>query len=109
MKNMKIPPEAIEKAQTAANAKELAAFAEEYGMELTEEQAQECFDRLHPPAGEISDEELDNVAGGGCGKEDSKRIACTRCGSEDVQFQRSAGQGCDFRCQNCGEMFKVYL
>ena len=33
---------------------------------LTEEEAKTYFDQLHPQTGELSDDELDNVAGGGC-------------------------------------------
>ena len=35
-------------------------------MELTEESAKAYLDLLHPQTGELSDDELDNVAGGGC-------------------------------------------
>ena len=53
--------------------------AKENGMELTFEEAEECFARLHK-SGELSDEELDNVSGGGCGtteeSNESKRNNC---------------------------------
>ena len=42
------------------------ALAKENGIDITEEIANEYFGRLHPALGELSDEELDNVAGGGC-------------------------------------------
>ena len=67
MENKKVTSEMLEKARTAADAEELALIAKEYGMELTKEQAQELYGRLHPPVGELADEELDSVAGGGCG------------------------------------------
>ncbi len=35
------------------------------GMELSEEEAAACFAQLNK-SGELADEELDNVAGGGC-------------------------------------------
>ena len=53
------------KAREAGSAEELLALAKENGKEITSEQAEEYYERLHA-AGELSDEELDNVAGGGC-------------------------------------------
>ena len=41
-------------------------MAEENGIELTLEQAKGYYTMLNPKAGALSDEELDNVAGGGC-------------------------------------------
>ena len=58
--------EIIKKAKEAKTAEELLALAKENSIELTEDQARELFDRLHPATGELSDDELDNVAGGGC-------------------------------------------
>lgn len=55
----------VEEARGAASAKELLALAQENGIELTEEEAEAYFEKLHR-SGEMSDEELDNVAGGGC-------------------------------------------
>ena len=42
------------------------ALAKENGMELTEESAKAYFEQLNPKTGELSDDELNNVAGGGC-------------------------------------------
>ena len=58
--------ELLEKAKQTKSAGELLALAKENGMEMTEEQANVYFAQLHPTSGELSDEELDNVAGGGC-------------------------------------------
>ena len=55
----------IEKARAAKSAEELMAIAKENGMELTEEKAAEYFAQLNK-SGELSDDELDSVAGGGC-------------------------------------------
>lgn len=57
--------EMIEKAKTAKDADALRQIAKDSGVTLTAEQAEEyfaCFSR----SGELSDEELDNVSGGGC-------------------------------------------
>lgn len=62
---MKFTKEMIEKAKSAATAEELLAAAKEENIEMTEKEAAEAFAELHK-TGELSDEELDNVAGGGC-------------------------------------------
>ncbi len=61
----KLTPELIEKAKQAKSAEELIALAKENGAQITEENAKAYFDKLNK-AGELSDDELDNVAGG-CG------------------------------------------
>ena len=53
-------------AKAAKSPEELLALAKENNVELTEESAKAYFDQLHPQTGELSDDELDNVAGGGC-------------------------------------------
>ena len=40
--------------------------AKENGIEMTAEEAQKIFAQLHPQTSELSDDELDNVSGGGC-------------------------------------------
>ena len=62
---MKISKELLEKAKTAKSAEELLEMAKTEKIELTAEEAAKAFEELHK-TGEISDEELDNVAGG-CG------------------------------------------
>ena len=54
-----------EKAKAAKSAEELLSLAKENGMELTSEEAKGYFAQLSK-SGELSDEELSNVAGGGC-------------------------------------------
>lgn len=65
---MNISKELIEKAKTAKTAEELLAMAKAENIELTEEEAAKAFAELNK-TGELSDEELDNVAGGGCGED----------------------------------------
>ncbi len=66
----KITPELLEKAKQAKSAEELLTLAKENDIELTEENAKAYFEQLNPPTGELSDAELDNIAGGGCNSED---------------------------------------
>ena len=60
---MNISKELLEKAKMAKTAKELLAMAKAENIELTEEQAAKAFAELNK-TGELSDEELDNIAGG---------------------------------------------
>ena len=62
---MNISKELIEKAKTAKSAEELLEMAKAENIELTEEEAAQAFAKMNKN-GELSDEELDNVAGG-CG------------------------------------------
>ena len=64
---MNISKELLEKAKMAKTAKELLEMAKAENIELTEEQAAKAFAELNK-IGELSDEELDNVAGGGGGR-----------------------------------------
>ena len=76
---MELTREMLEKVKETKTVEELVALAKENGMELTFQEAEECFARLHK-SGELSDEELDNVSGGGCGtteeSNESKRNNC---------------------------------
>ena len=56
---------------------------------MKEEEGAEYFAQLNK-SGEISDEELDNVAGGGCHKKDGRLV---------VSMMYSCGQ---FICKSCG-------
>ena len=84
--------ELMEKAKQAKSAEELLAIAKENGIEATEEEAKQYFAQLHSATGELSDDELDNVSGGGCNKGDGRLVvtigyscgnwACKYCGQK---------------------------
>ena len=58
--------EMIAKLKEAKSVEEIVAIAKEFGKEVTLEQAQELLDRMKGAAnGELSDEDLDAVVGGG--------------------------------------------
>ena len=63
---MEMNKELLAKAKEAKNPDELMSLAKENGVELTEESAAAYFEQLNPKTGEVSDDELNNVAGG-CG------------------------------------------
>lgn len=81
--------ELMEKARGAKSAEELLALAKENDVELTEEQANAYFEQMNK-TGELEDDELDSVAGGGCHKGDGRLVVsglhfcncyiCEKCG-----------------------------
>ena len=118
---MKYSKELIEKAKTAKTAEELLAMAKAESVELTEEQAEKAFAELNK-TGELSDEELDNVAGG-CGKEEipepkykigdmvisSRGFPCHTCGIyrdfqiTEVHRSPDGKHTYSIACPECGE------
>ena len=62
---MNISKELLEKAKQAKSPEELLAMAKAENIELNAEEAAQAFAKMNKN-GELSDEELDNVAGGGC-------------------------------------------
>ena len=66
--------ELFAKAKAAETPEALLTLAKENGMEMTEESAAAYFEIMHPKAGELADEELNNVSGGGCRKGDGRLI-----------------------------------
>lgn len=84
-------PELIEKAKTAKTPEELLALAGENHIELTAEEANAYFAQLNPTAGELSDDELDSVAGGGCHASDGRLVV-------------TVGHICGYwQCKNCSD------
>ena len=80
--------ELIAKAKKAESPEELAAIAKQNGVKMTDEEAKSYFEQLHPKAGELSDEELDNVAGGGCYAKDG--YLWTTIGHKCRYYEQSA-------------------
>ena len=72
----KLTPELLEKAKQAKTPEELLALAKENGAEITEESAKAYFEQLHK-TGELTDDELDNVSGGGCHAKDGRLVVTT--------------------------------
>lgn len=80
--------ELIEKAKQTKSAEELSALAAENGIKLTGEEANTYFEHLNK-TGELSDDELDSVSGGGCYNNNELVVTelyhcnqwtCPRCG-----------------------------
>ena len=92
--------ELVNKARKAESVEELLALAKENGIELTDEQAKEYFAQLNPTKGELSDDELEDVAGGGCFGEEERY--CPNCQTR-LEYRGSLhGLNYFYRCNNCG-------
>lgn len=79
----------IENAKEAKSVEELLKLAKENGIPMDCEDAKKLFERLHPRQGELSDDELDNVAGGGCGQ------------SNDVKPVNMSDSCPHYQCDDC--------
>ena len=119
MKNL--TPELIAKAGTAANAEELLALAKDNGIELTETEANTYFRQLNA-SGVVSDDELNDVAGGddglSCPNDDADvdapksgdRVrfkdgrACEHCGCPTGILEKYfyGARGDNVKCAQCG-------
>ena len=74
-----ISAEIIEKAKAAQSIEELVSLAKESGFELNREEAKSYFEMLNPKSGELSDDELDDVSGGGCKSKSGKIVVTNHC------------------------------
>ena len=96
-----INEELMNKAKQAASVEELLELAQASNIELTEEKAKKLFAELHAE-GELSDNELDDVAGGGgCGGEPEYTLPTYSVG--EIVAVKS-----NYRCNACGnELGKI--
>ena len=95
--------ELITKAKAAKSVEELLELAKASNVELSEEQAKEYFAKLNPTKGELSDDDLDDVSGGGCGE--SKTKYCPNCNSELRMISEGTGNFSMkfyYLCDSCG-------
>ena len=93
--------EMIERAKVAKSAEKLLEIAKANNIEMTADEAATHFAQLNPKSGELSDDDLDAVAGGGCGN--SKELknrptlharvriltgqSCPNCGSKEGKYK----------------------
>lgn len=104
--------ELMKKVEAAASPEEILAIAKDNNIKLTQEQANAYFEKMHK-TGELSDDELDNVAGGGCGnqtQEVTDPICCPICGSHSVKKYStdSASCNCCGFCEYAGFFTEEY-
>lgn len=92
-----LTPEMIEKARAAKTPEELLALAQENGIkDFTEESAEEYFKLLHPASGEVADEELENVTGGGCHNKNGLLVV--------TSYTRACTDA--YRCKKCRKPYR---
>lgn len=88
----------IQRAKSTKTADELLALAKENGIEMSADEANKKFKALHPASGELADDELDNVSGGGCVTVTAP--TCPICGSENVTMSGTQDYPL-ITCHNC--------
>ena len=90
-------------AMQAKSVEELLKLAEAYGYEVSKEEAEEIYAELNQE-GELSDEELDNVAGGGCYSTDKHGMLIVTIGNRCEYFLQS-GFRSESTCIGCYHAF----
>ena len=100
---MELTHEQLQKAMGAGSAEALLDLAWAEGVALTAAEAEAYFTKLHPPAGELADEELEAVSGGGCGGGGS-------AAPDRLMDGMTVSLGNETRCQGCGHQatFRVW-
>ncbi len=98
---MEINKELIAKAKECKTAQELLNLAEENGIEINEEQANSLFAQLNK-TGEISEEELENTAGGKC---DVFHPQCPKCKQRNLTLIHKGSVEYN-HCKTCGYEWK---
>lgn len=99
--------EMIEKVKGAKSAEELLELAKANGVEMSADEAATYFAQLSPKSGELDDDELDTVAGGGCGyASDGRKIveAKARCHT-GFECKNGCGNNVNYgecKCNVCG-------
>ena len=101
------------------NAEELLEIAKAVGIKMTADEAAIYFAQLNPKSGELSDDDLYNVAGGACESReericvgDAVRITsgqtCRKCGCNEGTYQGNISSwSCDcIKCKNCGSIIE---
>ena len=74
-----ITTQIIEKLKGANSAEELFKMLKEAQVEITEEEAKLYYEHLNSESGELGDDELDNVSGGGCRTKSGRIIVTNHC------------------------------
>lgn len=90
----------IAKARNCKSIEELIALAKDNGSLLTTEQAESYFHQLQA-SGELSDNELDNVSGGGCYSDDGYLMTTIGYGCEHFEDYGEGAVGVSGTCCRC--------
>ena len=102
--------EMIEKAKAAKSAEELITLAKENGVDMTADEAATYFAQLNPKSGELDDDDLETIAGGGCNSDQIKsgdrvRVItgdrCSKCGTTVGKYKKLHIDGFPIYCVKC--------
>lgn len=106
-----LTPEMIEKAKAAKSVEELLEIAKANNVEMTADEAATYFAQLNPKSGELGDDELDAVSGGGDGCKKMSILyktvrvtsgqTCSKCGSNVGTVMSGNYSGVTVKCDNC--------
>lgn len=88
----------LEKLKKTEKTEEFIILLKKNGIDIEKEKAEEYFKTLHRN-GEIDDDELDKVSGGGCYS--SEGYLMTTCGYRCSNFTRSVAAGNKENCSSC--------
>lgn len=90
---------------TIRDGAKLDVFLSETGVELTREEKARILEYFQSGKLSLSDDELDNVAGG-CSFSSSFRTKCPRCGSERISLDMDIDCNLYEECMVCGETWR---
>ena len=97
---MKLTSEMKSVAMQAKSVDELLKLAEEYGYEISKEEAEEIYAELNEE-GELSDEELENVTGGSCYSKDNHGLLIVTLGNTCDGYVKETTELIPGTCNSC--------
>ncbi len=107
MDNIRLTPELMEHLKNVKTVEELMMLASEHGISINKEEAAVYFNK-YCAIGEISDDELESVTGGGCTAADHNCI--DYCVKETVICISGQPLKYKYVCTRCGHKFiKEYV
>ena len=97
---MELTSEMKSVAMRAKSVEELLKLAEEYGYEISKEEAEEIYAELNQE-GPLSDEELENVTGGSCYSSDSSGMLIVTLGNTCDGYVKETTELIPGTCNSC--------
>ena len=97
---MELTSEMKSVAMRAKSVEELLKLAEEYGYEVSKDEAEEIYAELNKE-GELSDEELENVTGGSCYSKDNHGLLIVTLGNTCDGYVKETTELISGTCNSC--------